>query len=167
MKAGLQLKLAQHLTLTPQLQQSIRLLQLSTLELQQEIEVALAENPLLELADSDVPDDRGAVDPIDVPDAVDVYASSVDREHLLDGSDAMAAYSTPEQLDRRERGVDAVDAPAMSEQSDIADFTQTSAVETATESPGSDGEFDSPSLDFAEWGSSGAGSFDDDDDSFE
>ena len=169
MKAGLQLKLAQHLTLTPQLQQSIRLLQLSTLELQQEIEVALAENPLLELAESDAPDDRGAVDPIDVPDAVDVYASSVDREHLLDGSDAMAAYSTPEQLDRRELGVDAVDAPAMSGQSDIADFTQTSAVETATESSGSgsDGEFDSPSLDFAEWGSSGAGSFDDDDDSFE
>ena len=45
MKAGLQLRLAQHLTLTPQLQQSIRLLQLSTLELQQEIETALAEDP--------------------------------------------------------------------------------------------------------------------------
>lgn len=48
MKQSLQLRLSQHLALTPQLQQSIRLLQLSTLELQQEIEVALAENPLLE-----------------------------------------------------------------------------------------------------------------------
>jgi RNA polymerase sigma-54 factor len=38
MKHSLQLKLSQHLTLTPQLQQSIRLLQLSTLELNQEIE---------------------------------------------------------------------------------------------------------------------------------
>ena len=38
MKPSLQLKLSQHLTLTPQLQQSIRLLQLSTLELNQEIE---------------------------------------------------------------------------------------------------------------------------------
>jgi RNA polymerase sigma-54 factor len=48
MKQTLQLKLTQHLTLTPQLQQSIRLLQLSTLELNQELERFLAENPLLE-----------------------------------------------------------------------------------------------------------------------
>jgi RNA polymerase sigma-54 factor len=48
MKQGLQLKLSQHLALTPQLQQSIRLLQLSTLELNQEIEQALQDNPLLE-----------------------------------------------------------------------------------------------------------------------
>lgn len=51
MKAGLQLRLGQHLALTPQLQQSIRLLQLSTLELNQEIEQALVENPLLERLD--------------------------------------------------------------------------------------------------------------------
>lgn len=48
MKHSLQLKLSQHLTLTPQLQQSIRLLQLSTVELNQELERFLAENPLLE-----------------------------------------------------------------------------------------------------------------------
>ncbi len=48
MKPSLQLRLSQHLALTPQLQQSIRLLQLSTLELQQEVEQALTENPLLE-----------------------------------------------------------------------------------------------------------------------
>ncbi len=53
MKQSLQLKVSQNLTLTPQLQQSIRLLQLSTLELQQEIQQALAENPLLELADEE------------------------------------------------------------------------------------------------------------------
>lgn len=51
MKPGLQLKLSQHLALTPQLQQSIRLLQLSTLELNQEIEQALGDNPLLERDD--------------------------------------------------------------------------------------------------------------------
>ena len=51
MKHTLQLKLSQHLTLTPQLQQSIRLLQLSTVELNQELERYLAENPLLERAD--------------------------------------------------------------------------------------------------------------------
>ena len=48
MRPSLQLKLSQHLALTPQLQQSIRLLQLSTLELEQELEKYLVENPLLE-----------------------------------------------------------------------------------------------------------------------
>lgn len=48
MKPSLQLRASQHLALTPQLQQSIRLLQLSTLELQAEIEQALQDNPLLE-----------------------------------------------------------------------------------------------------------------------
>ena len=51
MKHSLQLRLSQHLTLTPQLQQSIRLLQLSTLELNQELERILQENPLLERDD--------------------------------------------------------------------------------------------------------------------
>ena len=48
MKHGLSLRTSQHLSLTPQLQQSIRLLQLSTLELSQEVEQALDENPFLE-----------------------------------------------------------------------------------------------------------------------
>ncbi|WP_394130292.1 RNA polymerase factor sigma-54 [Shewanella maritima] len=51
MKASLQLKMGQHLTMTPQLQQAIRLLQLSSLELQQEIQQALDSNPLLEVED--------------------------------------------------------------------------------------------------------------------
>ena len=51
MKQSLQLRTSQHLALTPQLQQSIRLLQLSTLELHQEIEQALSDNPLLERLD--------------------------------------------------------------------------------------------------------------------
>jgi len=51
MKPTLQLQLSPHLTLTPQLQQSIRLLQLSTLELNQEIERMVQENPLLEMDD--------------------------------------------------------------------------------------------------------------------
>ena len=48
MKASLQVRLSQHLALTPQLQQSIRLLQLSTLELHQEIEQMMEQNPFLE-----------------------------------------------------------------------------------------------------------------------
>jgi RNA polymerase sigma-54 factor len=49
MKQGLSLRVSQHLALTPQLQQSIRLLQLSTLELGQEIQQMLDDNPFLEL----------------------------------------------------------------------------------------------------------------------
>lgn len=51
MKQTLQLRTSQHLALTPQLQQSIRLLQLSTLELHQELEQILTDNPLLERLD--------------------------------------------------------------------------------------------------------------------
>ena len=55
MKQGLSLRVSQHLALTPQLQQSIRLLQLSTLELGQEVEQMLDENPFLELAVDEAP----------------------------------------------------------------------------------------------------------------
>lgn len=57
MKQSLQLKFSQHLALTPQLQQSIRLLQLSTQELNQELESLLQANPLLERTDR--PEDGG------------------------------------------------------------------------------------------------------------
>src|SRR5690554_2303913 len=49
MKTSLQLKMGQQLAMTPQLQQAIRLLQLSTLDLQQEIQQVLESNPMLEL----------------------------------------------------------------------------------------------------------------------
>ncbi len=60
MKQTLQLKLSQHLTLTPQLQQSIRLLQLSTIELNAEVERMLQENPLLEKVDGEDEPPAGA-----------------------------------------------------------------------------------------------------------
>lgn len=53
MKTSLQLKMSQQLTMTPQLQQAIRLLQLSTLDLQQEIQEALESNPMLEVREDD------------------------------------------------------------------------------------------------------------------
>jgi len=76
MKTGVHLRLSQQLALTPQLQQSIRLLQLSTLELNQEIEQALHENPLLERDDDPLAghlrlNAQGSVDdlPSTAPDA--------------------------------------------------------------------------------------------------
>lgn len=58
MKHGLHLRQSQQITLTPQLQQSIRLLQLSTLEMNQELEQILQENPMLERLD---PEGEGTV----------------------------------------------------------------------------------------------------------
>ena len=55
MKPSLQVRLSQHLALTPQLQQSIRLLQLSTLELHQEVEQMLEQNPFLETEEEAAP----------------------------------------------------------------------------------------------------------------
>ena len=60
MKQALQLRLGQHLTMTPQLQQAIKLLQLSTLELQQEIQEALDSNLMLEVAEEGENDSRNA-----------------------------------------------------------------------------------------------------------
>ncbi|EGY28875.1 DNA-directed RNA polymerase [Candidatus Regiella insecticola 5.15] len=66
MKQGLQLRLSQQLAMTPQLQQAIRLLHLSTAELQQEIQLALANNPLLEQINSHVEiDTKETVNPED------------------------------------------------------------------------------------------------------
>ncbi|NML42142.1 RNA polymerase factor sigma-54 [Ramlibacter sp. G-1-2-2] len=59
MKQGLSLRVSQHLALTPQLQQSIRLLQLSTLELGQEIQQMLDDNPFLEVNIEEGPEEFG------------------------------------------------------------------------------------------------------------
>ena len=69
MKPSLQFRLSQHLTLTPQLQQSIRLLQLSTVELNQEIERILMENPALEREDEHDAPVKGASDAAPAPSA--------------------------------------------------------------------------------------------------
>jgi RNA polymerase sigma-54 factor len=61
MKPSLQVRLSQHLALTPQLQQSIRLLQLSTLELHQEVGQMLEQNPFLEM------EEDAALNPFDTP----------------------------------------------------------------------------------------------------
>jgi RNA polymerase sigma-54 factor len=71
MKQGLSLRVSQHLALTPQLQQSIRLLQLSTLELNQEVEQLLDENPFLERADDSADREAHGLERADTPAARD------------------------------------------------------------------------------------------------
>jgi RNA polymerase sigma-54 factor len=67
MKQGLSLRVSQHLALTPQLQQSIRLLQLSTLELSQEVDQMLDENPFLEMAEERAEREDFGLDQADMP----------------------------------------------------------------------------------------------------
>ena len=67
MKQGLSLRTSQHLALTPQLQQSIRLLQLSTLELAQEVEQMLDDNPFLESAPDEAPREEFGLARADTP----------------------------------------------------------------------------------------------------
>ena len=90
MMPGLSLKVSQNLTLTPQLQQSIRLLQLSTQELQQEVEQMLDENPFLERAeeDGDAPADVVANEPAAEQIASDFVADGARESSASTESDA-------------------------------------------------------------------------------
>ena len=58
MKQNLQFKASQHLSLTPQLQQSIKLLQMSSVELNQELEILIQQNPLIEMLEEDEEDGK-------------------------------------------------------------------------------------------------------------
>jgi RNA polymerase sigma-54 factor len=105
MRPTLQVRLSQHLALTPQLQQSIRLLQLSTLELQQEVEQMLDANPFLE-PDEDARDLAVAPAERPAPSAADAAAADAEAraEAAPDGGDGLAelgadAFGTPERDD--------------------------------------------------------------------
>ncbi len=102
MKPSLQLRLSQHLALTPQLQQSIRLLQLSTLELHQEVGQMLDQNPFLEL------DEDAAANPFEVQAehlAVDrPVDTQADRVAAADQADAPEAADSLGELKAEEFG---------------------------------------------------------------
>src|SRR5690606_35034763 len=87
MKQGLQLRFSQNLALTPQLQQSIRLLQLSTQELNQELETILQANPLLER------DEKNA----DGSDAVDNFIPAGGTQEIANPQEATRAEEAPVQ----------------------------------------------------------------------
>ena len=90
MKPSLQVRLSQHLALTPQLQQSIRLLQLSTLELQQEIEQMLEQNPFLEADDEAASFDTAPSERIS---ATELSGEQVRERDEFDGDDAEPALA--------------------------------------------------------------------------
>ncbi|AFV84307.1 MULTISPECIES: RNA polymerase factor sigma-54 [Alteromonas] len=96
MKPSLQLKFSQQLTMTPQLQQAIKLLQLSTLDLQQEIQEALDSNPLLEVEEGN---DEPQVEKnnIDSDDSV-TEASATASSDTLEAGDALEKNDLPDEL---------------------------------------------------------------------
>jgi len=104
MKASLQLKMGQSLTMTPQLQQAIRLLQLSTLDLQQEIQQALESNPMLETPEDD-----------DQSDTPDTDTDARDERKDQDSDHEEPATETASDWDENENG------PDWSSENDIPD----------------------------------------------
>ncbi|MDT0595995.1 RNA polymerase factor sigma-54 [Glaciecola petra] len=105
MKPSLQLKFSQQLTMTPQLQQAIKLLQLSTLDLQQEIQEALDSNPLLESLENESRDDRNQ--------------SESDSETA--GASASASENTETQINGEKDGSDQMDSHEALENKELPD----------------------------------------------
>ena len=114
MKQSLQLRLSQHLAMTPRLQQAIRLLQLSTMELRTEVQEALDSNLMLELDEDDASGAAPETDvvPTDIPrelpvdsvwediyDAVPIVGTASNGE--LNGADLIAHRAQTESLKDR------------------------------------------------------------------
>ena len=101
MKPALQLKLSQHLALTPQLQQSIKLLQLSTVEMQQELERYLLENPMLERDDDGPAESFSGAQQFDAPRSEAAERTEHDEREERDARDdrEQAVPSAPSGVD--------------------------------------------------------------------
>ncbi|MBU6466659.1 MAG: RNA polymerase factor sigma-54, partial [Burkholderiales bacterium] len=103
MKPGLSLRVSQHLALTPQLQQSIRLLQLSTLELGQEVDQMLDDNPFLERESDEAPREEFGLLQADMP----VQADDAPIEGATySGAESASAVSAESQNDSEYSGAD-------------------------------------------------------------
>jgi RNA polymerase sigma-54 factor len=132
MKPSLQVRLSQHLALTPQLQQSIRLLQLSTLELHQEVEQMLEQNPFLEPED-DGGDPMPALAPAELP-----LTRERDSQAEAEGAESYEASEAA--------GADTVEAGA-TERDDWENGTERDDFDGIRETPGSRSGSDDDELD--------------------
>ena len=138
MKQGLQVRLSQHLALTPQLQQSIRLLQLSTLELQQEVEQMLEANPFLEVAE----DGPGLAEPMAEQTTVAERAGEREVETAQDSS---AVDAEPAGLDQVELGT--TERDDWENGTEREDFDGIRELPTAASGAGEDGDSDATERD--------------------
>ena len=103
MKPSLQVRLSQHLALTPQLQQSIRLLQLSTLELHQEIEQMLETNPFLDTEEDHAPMEFG-LERVTAPSDQAAEREKSKLSEREDGGDGNSNADEPAGMDTAEFG---------------------------------------------------------------
>ena len=129
MRTSLQVRLSQHLALTPQLQQSIRLLQLSTLELHQEVEQMLEQNPFLEPEDDAGSPWESPLERVAPPDR----ASEREQQAQGDAANEVGAegYEAANELDASEFGA--------TERDDWANGTETDDFDGIRELPSSPG----------------------------
>ena len=101
--------------MTPQLQQAIRLLQLSTLELQTEVQQVLEENPMLELEDDEHPGDT---------------KESAEKQELKNKAEAEAEAEDPH-LDMEKNQEIPDELPVDTDWDDIYDITPTTTASTS------------------------------------
>ena len=118
MKPSLQLKLRQSLTLTPQLHQALRLLQLSSVELHGEIQEALDSNMMLELDEIEETADEAAREeaPFAETTAGDSAAADMDGAADMDSAADMESMENATALD----GATDLEAPADTETPEVA-----------------------------------------------
>ncbi len=141
MKQSLNLRLSQHLALTPQLQQSIRLLQLSTLELQQEVEQMLELNPFLEAEEEHAePAAPAAAD--EAPkeqEGADDAAPAASQATTAEAAETAAAAAAAGEAEAPELRLDAEDWRSGAQSADPAENTQNAE-------PGEGAEWDDAAL---------------------
>ena len=137
MKPSLQVRLSQHLALTPQLQQSIRLLQLSTLELHQEVEQMLEQNPFLEAE----LEEAGAAEPM--VERLTVSERNAERETESSTASESSADTAPDEA----AGVDSAEYGA-TEREDWENGTERDDFDGIRETPSSAGSGSNADDDF-------------------
>jgi RNA polymerase sigma-54 factor len=124
MKPSLQLKIGQSLTMTPQLQQAIRLLQLSTIELQTEVQQTLEENPMLELED----------------ESPATTEESAEKEELKNKAEAEAEIEDPH-IDMEKNQEIPEELPVDTDWEDIYDITTAATASTSQISDGNGDDY--------------------------
>jgi len=115
MKQGLSLRVSQHLALTPQLQQSIRLLQLSTLELSQEVEQMLDENPFLEVNEDAAAREEFGLEQTDAPVSQDALVAELAPEFIAASPQDTGTISSTDSQNTPEKSAEDSTEPKLEE----------------------------------------------------
>ena len=115
MRQGLSLRVSQHLALTPQLQQSIRLLQLSTLELSQEVEQMLDENPFLEVNEEAATREEFGLEQLDAPVSQEVKEFEAAPEFIAAGTHEIKVTASIDSQNTPEKATEEVTEPKLEE----------------------------------------------------